>query len=92
MEKWLALEFENHSNEKCKIITISYWALWYNRNRIYHERTRERAHEIVGFIRAYCTEITQMGEILKNVHEINNYVWKPPIDNVIKINFDASFN
>lgn len=91
-KKWLALEFENHSNEECKIRTISFWAIWYNRNRIYHEGKRERVHEIVGFINAYCTKIKHIGEILKNVHEINSNVWQPPIDNVIKINFDASFN
>lgn len=26
-KKWLALEFENHSNEECKIRTISLWAI-----------------------------------------------------------------
>ncbi|MBA0576098.1 hypothetical protein Golob_024488 [Gossypium lobatum] len=44
------------------------------------------------FINAYCLEITQIGEILKNMHETKIFVWEPPIDDVIKINFDASFN
>ncbi|MBA0557571.1 hypothetical protein Golob_014632 [Gossypium lobatum] len=37
-------------------------------------------------------KITVMGEILKNVYESNSYVWKPPINDTIKINFDTSFN
>ncbi|MBA0712553.1 hypothetical protein Golax_011648 [Gossypium laxum] len=33
-----------------------------------------------------------MGEILKNVYESNSYVWKLPINDTIKINFDTPFN
>ncbi|XP_016690590.1 uncharacterized protein [Gossypium hirsutum] len=91
-KKWLALEFENYSNEACKIRAISFWALWYNCNRISHEGIRERAHEIVRFINAYYSEITQMGEILKNRQETKRFVWEPPVDDAVKINFDASFN
>ncbi|MBA0785757.1 hypothetical protein Gotri_025773 [Gossypium trilobum] len=91
-KKWSALEFKNYSNEAYKIRAISFWALWYNRNRIYHERIRQRAHEIIGFINAYCSEITQMGEILKNMQETKRFVWEPHVDDVIKINFGASFN
>ncbi|MBA0847310.1 hypothetical protein Goshw_015960 [Gossypium schwendimanii] len=60
-KKWLALEFKNYSNEACKTRAISIWALWYNHNRIYHEKIRQRAHEIVGCISAYCSEITGNG-------------------------------
>ncbi|MBA0632672.1 hypothetical protein Godav_001367 [Gossypium davidsonii] len=33
-----------------------------------------------------------MGEVLKTRNETNTNVWQPPRGNVIKINFDASFN
>ncbi|MBA0736492.1 hypothetical protein Gogos_010041 [Gossypium gossypioides] len=33
-----------------------------------------------------------MGEILKNRQETKRFVWEPPVDDVVKINFDASFN
>ncbi|TYH05502.1 hypothetical protein ES288_A08G087800v1 [Gossypium darwinii] len=88
----VSIRVENYSNEACKIRAISFWALWYIRNKIYHEGIREQAHEIVRFINAYYSEITQMGEILKNRQETKRFVWEPPVDDVIKINFDASFD
>ncbi|KAK5818355.1 hypothetical protein PVK06_023290 [Gossypium arboreum] len=33
-----------------------------------------------------------MGEILKNTHASKDSVWKPPDNDTIKINFDASFS
>lgn len=48
--------------------------------------------EIVGFIITYCAEIKYMGEVLKISNEKNNNVWQPVRGDVIKINFDASFN
>lgn len=33
-----------------------------------------------------------MGYISKNAQEANSYEWKPPENDTIKINFDASFN
>lgn len=89
---WLVADFENKSLEACKIKSIAYWAIWYNRNKLYHERVREQVHEVVGFIKAYYTEISSMGEILQNTHDIKDSVWKPPDNDTIKINFDASFN
>lgn len=63
-KNWLAAEFVNQSIEACKIRSIAYWAIWYNRNKLYHERIREQAHEVVGFIMAYYAETTILGERL----------------------------
>ncbi|MBA0785756.1 hypothetical protein Gotri_025773 [Gossypium trilobum] len=90
-KKWSALEFKNYSNEAYKIRAISFWALWYNRNRIYHERIRQRAHEIIGFINAYCSEITQMGEILKNMQETKRFVWEPHVDDDVTMAEEMGF-
>ncbi|TYI16890.1 hypothetical protein ES332_A08G286100v1 [Gossypium tomentosum] len=91
-KKWLETEFDSQNTEACKIRSIVYWAIWYNRNKIYHEGTREQVNEIVAFINAYYAEIAFMREFLKNANGVNDSVWKPPDDNIIKINFDASLN
>ncbi|KAH1045473.1 hypothetical protein J1N35_036257 [Gossypium stocksii] len=67
-------------------------AIWYNMNRMFHEGKRVLVHEIVGFINAYCVETKLRGEVLKSRNENNNNVWQPPRGDVIKINFDMSFN
>ncbi|TYH08087.1 hypothetical protein ES288_A08G287600v1 [Gossypium darwinii] len=80
-KKWLETEFDSQNTEACKIRSI-----------IYHEGTREQVNEIVAFINAYYAEIAFMREFLKNANGVNDSVWKPPDDNIIKINFDASLN
>ncbi|MBA0780198.1 hypothetical protein Gotri_004332, partial [Gossypium trilobum] len=91
-KNWLAKEFENLSIEECEIRAITYWAIWYNRNKIYHDGVRESVAEVVGFIKAYYTDTAVMRERLKNSWDGENLVWEPPDNDTIKINFDASFN
>ncbi|KAK5835945.1 hypothetical protein PVK06_011669 [Gossypium arboreum] len=71
---------------------ISYWAIWYNRNKIYHERVYEQAPEVVGFVKAYCIEINTLGVLLRQVQVVDSSEWKPPENGTIKVNFNASFN
>ncbi|PPR95574.1 hypothetical protein GOBAR_AA25097 [Gossypium barbadense] len=71
---WLAIEFNNLNIEACRIRAIAYWAIWYNRNKIYHEGIREQAHEVVGFVKAYCTEINTLGVVLRQVQEVPHAV------------------
>lgn len=89
---WLGTDFEHLTDEECKIKTILLWAIWYNRNRVFHEGKRILVHEVVGFINAYYAEIKHMREVMKIRTEINSKEWLPPRGDVIKINFDASFN
>lgn len=35
-KKWLDMKFNSLNNEECKIRVTAYWAIWYNRNKIYH--------------------------------------------------------
>ncbi|KAA3453681.1 reverse transcriptase [Gossypium australe] len=75
---WLATEFEHLTEEECKIRTIFLWAIWYNRNRVYHEGRRILVHEVVGSINAHCAEIKHMGEVMKIRIENNSKEWQPP--------------
>ncbi|KAH1080289.1 hypothetical protein J1N35_020050 [Gossypium stocksii] len=36
-EKWLETEFNRQTTEVCKIRSIAYWAIWHNRNKLFHE-------------------------------------------------------
>ncbi|MBA0709036.1 hypothetical protein Golax_024108, partial [Gossypium laxum] len=38
-------EVLNNSITGLRLLVISYWALWYNRNKIYHEEIWDRVHE-----------------------------------------------
>lgn len=89
---WLATEFENQSIDACKIRAITFWAIWHNRNKIYHDGVREPVNEVVGFIKAYYAETNVARERLKNSCAVGHFVWEPPVNDTIKINFDSSFN
>lgn len=91
-KKWLETEFVSQNTEARKIRSIAYWAIWYNHNKIYHEGVREQVNKVVGFVRAYYAESNFMKEVFKNTYEAHSLVWKPLDNDIIKINFDASFN
>ncbi|KAG8500647.1 hypothetical protein CXB51_002640 [Gossypium anomalum] len=75
---------------KCTKLDISYWVIWYNRNKIYHEGIRDNIMDTVVFINAYSLEIQQVGEstILTPTQVCDR--WEPPEDNIVKVNFDAT--
>ncbi|MBA0731726.1 hypothetical protein Golax_023433 [Gossypium laxum] len=51
-------------------MTVTLWAVWYNRNKNYHEGKKERVQEVVDFIKAYVLEEKRAiaGIIIRN-HE-----------------------
>ncbi|XP_017609372.1 uncharacterized protein LOC108455303 [Gossypium arboreum] len=89
---WLASVFEHLTEEECTKRTILLWAIWHNRNKMYHEGCKAQVHEAVGFINAYYAEIVHKSEVLKSRNEICNKTLQPPRGDRIKINFDAVFN
>ncbi|KAH1038634.1 hypothetical protein J1N35_040377 [Gossypium stocksii] len=89
---WLATEYGNLTDEEFKIRTIHLWAIWYNKNKIFHKGKTVLKRDIVGFINAYYAETTHIGELIKCINEINNIMWQQPKGDIIKINFDMSFN
>ncbi|KAH1056248.1 hypothetical protein J1N35_034313 [Gossypium stocksii] len=88
---WLATDFESQSTEACKLRFITFRAVWYNRNKLYHEGIQEQVTDVVGFIRAYYAKISFMGERLQNTSIVKDPIWEPPDIGIIKINFDAAF-
>ncbi|MBA0679757.1 hypothetical protein Goari_011509, partial [Gossypium aridum] len=44
-------------------MAISYWALWYNPSKAYHEGVRKRVHEVLAFISAYISEMEKLEDI-----------------------------
>ncbi|KAA3472633.1 reverse transcriptase [Gossypium australe] len=89
---WLIKEFNSQNTKKCEIKAISYWAIWYNSNKVYHEGAKGQVNDLLAFIKAYYAEITELGELSKQTSGNQERRWNPPERNTIKLNFDASFN
>ncbi|KAA3474504.1 reverse transcriptase [Gossypium australe] len=82
---WLVKEFNIQNTKTCEIKAIVYWDIWYNRNKIH-------LCDMLAFMKAYHAEISVLRELPTQTTSVHNERWLHPEGNVIKINFDASFN
>lgn len=55
-KQWLVEAFTRYNIVDCRKLAISYWALWFTRNKLYHEGIRDSVHDMVSFINAYFLE------------------------------------
>ncbi|KAK8349822.1 hypothetical protein V6Z11_A06G170700 [Gossypium hirsutum] len=88
---WLVEEFMKANILECRKLAISFWALWYNRNKFYHEGIRDRVQDVLEFINAYLMEINQLNNLSHSISTPEQIVWEPPEGDAIKFNFDTSF-
>ncbi|KAK5771807.1 hypothetical protein PVK06_048051 [Gossypium arboreum] len=66
--------------------------VWQHRNKIYYQGGRQSVFGLVSFIKAYYTETSNVeAAIATNIMQ-NDNAWNPPTMNVVKANFDASFD
>ncbi|KAK8542594.1 hypothetical protein V6N13_136842 [Hibiscus sabdariffa] len=89
---WLALTF-CPLNAKHKIVLIvTFWAIWYARNKVVHEGVVPSVCDTLSFVEAFIREndaIRAPGFLRNSVDRIS---WQAPIENVFKLNFDAAFD
>ncbi|KAH1120609.1 hypothetical protein J1N35_003769 [Gossypium stocksii] len=82
------------SADVCKrqLLIISLWALWYRRNKLVYEGIVYSKQELIGFIRGYYQEVTWSHEHLQPFPmSMKQSLWRPPVGETIKLNFDVSF-
>lgn len=58
-------------------MAITIWAIWYNRNIIYHEGKKERVQEVAGFILAYFKELEQVQSLTETRIIPREMFWIP---------------
>ncbi|KAG8472839.1 hypothetical protein CXB51_034760 [Gossypium anomalum] len=91
-ETWLVTLFVNNGEEQYKWLAIIFWAVWQLRNKIYYQGGRQSVFGLVSFIKAYYTETSNVETAIATNIMQNDNAWNPPTMNVVKANFDASFN
>lgn len=62
-----------------KIVVVAYWASWYTRNMMVHERLRPNTHEIVVIIKGFLLEIETLEELKPATFLSKQEVWVPLI-------------
>ncbi|KAL4385833.1 hypothetical protein GQ457_15G025620 [Hibiscus cannabinus] len=74
------------------LISITYWSAWFARNRLVHEGSACSILKSATFIRALFLELESIQQLPVPVQTTNAIKWVPPHGDIIKMNFDASFN
>ncbi|KAA3468379.1 reverse transcriptase [Gossypium australe] len=84
--------FVTTSAENRRVLTITFWALWFTRNKLIHEGRKFSIQDILCFIQRYAWELKLNGAKNSLSLPTTTVFWHPPPLGVIKLNFDASFN
>ncbi|KAK8695054.1 hypothetical protein V6N13_072596 [Hibiscus sabdariffa] len=88
----LASWFVQGTKRHQMLIVISYWALWHARNEIVHEGRPFSAVRVSSFILSFLFELESSIAVPAPNSLVKDVKWFPPDENIIKLNFDASFN
>ncbi|KAL4310599.1 hypothetical protein GQ457_01G027790 [Hibiscus cannabinus] len=75
-----------------QLIVITYWSLWYARNELVHNDSTFSTVKVSSFILAFLLGLESSAVVTFPRQGIKNVKWFPPDGDIIKFNFDASFN
>ncbi|GMJ11924.1 hypothetical protein like AT3G09510 [Hibiscus trionum] len=71
---------------------ISYWAIWYMRNRIVHENATASIPEACAFVAAKLREFEAYEPDQIQPCEPSIVKWEAPAEGVVKVNFDTAYD
>ncbi|KAK8564240.1 hypothetical protein V6N12_036369 [Hibiscus sabdariffa] len=88
---WLAVTFSSFSPRHRKVLMVTFWTIWYARNKMVHEGTVPSIAHTLSFVVAFLRENDMRHpQICRRPPRIQGQ-WLASIANVIKLNFDAAF-
>ncbi|KAK8694332.1 hypothetical protein V6N13_071886 [Hibiscus sabdariffa] len=89
--QWLASVYKKLSCYQRKLLIVSFWAIWFMRNKKKHEGTKESAWQTINFI---STQMREFEAVAVGVDHRQKPLprWTPPRSGIIKANFDASID
>ncbi|KAK8499586.1 hypothetical protein V6N11_025530 [Hibiscus sabdariffa] len=89
---WVAVAFCSLNTTNKVVMMVTFWAVWYARNKLVHERTAATVHGTLSFISAFIG-VNDVVHIPPSTRRLDDAgVWKAPELNVIKFNFDATYD
>ncbi|KAK8579969.1 hypothetical protein V6N12_070262 [Hibiscus sabdariffa] len=89
---WLDHLFDLLSKDICEYFIILAWSLWSYRNSKVHDNAFRTVKDIACDISAYAAMLHNLWSTPITLLPSQTVSWIPPPENVVKVNFDASFN
>lgn len=90
--EWLIDLFNQFDTRNRNLLAITICAVWFAKNRVIHKGLKQRSQDVTGFILRYIQEIEGLSKENTGDWILNLTIWRPPHQELIKINFDSSFN
>ncbi|KAL4290639.1 hypothetical protein GQ457_14G002490 [Hibiscus cannabinus] len=91
-QHWLASYFVRLSDYNRRLLMVTYWSIWFSRNKLVHDGIKTSVQDALSFITVFLREQDIVGIPTRHVGHPGSIHWKAPPLSVIKFNFDAAFN
>ncbi|XP_039020707.1 uncharacterized protein LOC120152573 [Hibiscus syriacus] len=80
----------NTSTSHVEIVVII-WALWFARNKFYHDGIQFKVEDVVTLVRTQCQDYLAANVRVSGSISTRDTHWQPPVSTEVRINFDACF-
>ncbi|KAL4310628.1 hypothetical protein GQ457_01G034890 [Hibiscus cannabinus] len=90
--EWLALAFTRLDSSQRHALMVTFWAVWYARNKVVHEALQPSVFNSLSFILASLKEYEMLNLKCGTRSPPIQTKWETPLENVVKVNFDSAFS
>ncbi|KAL5741851.1 hypothetical protein ACOSP7_028583 [Xanthoceras sorbifolium] len=73
-------------------LAITFWQIWFNRNRIVHLKPDLLVDEIISWVHLFLSEFQTANQRVPSVRHRTEDKWKVPAADAFKINTDAALD
>ncbi|KAL4362884.1 hypothetical protein GQ457_04G002440 [Hibiscus cannabinus] len=90
--EWLALALTRLDSSQRHALMVTFWAVWYARNKAVHEALQPSVFNSLSFILASLKEYEMLNLKCGTRSPPIQTKWEAPLENVVKVNFDSAFS
>ncbi|KAK9010599.1 hypothetical protein V6N11_043480 [Hibiscus sabdariffa] len=89
---WVAMAFCSFNDQQKIVMMVTFWAVWYSRNKLIHEGISPSVPESLSFIQAFIRECGSLISFAVVEPTTPRRRWSAPALNFVKCNFDSAFD
>ncbi|KAK8499623.1 hypothetical protein V6N12_000140 [Hibiscus sabdariffa] len=86
------MAFCNFNEQQKIVMMVTFWVVWYSRNKLVHERILPSVPDSLSFIQAFIRECGSPISLVAVEPTLPCSKWSASALNIVKNNFDAAFD